>query len=106
MPIQLPSLTGKVDPVVERLLRYLVTAVNALEENIGGASREAELAAEVAQLHAQIQQLQGQIGAGAGTLVIDPNGALGGAGTATSPLTVRVDGSSVLINAGNQLEAP
>lgn len=41
-----------------------------------------------------------------GSITVDPAGALDGDGSSGSPLAVKVDGASVIINGSNQLEAP
>lgn len=52
-------------------------------------------------------QISGGGGAGgSGTVEVDPAGALGGDGSSATPLKVRVDGASVIVNGSNQLEAP
>lgn len=106
MPVQYQSLEGLVPPKVEQLLKNLTLATNALEGAVGAADREAALAARIAQLEQQVQNLTALLGVGdLARIVVAADGALGGNGTAASPLRVRVDGSTVQISA-NQLTAP
>lgn len=55
MPVDLPSLRGKVDPDVERAIREIVIAVNKLEPLLA-AGGVAGLAQQVAALKAAVER--------------------------------------------------
>jgi len=88
MPIQWRTITGKIDPVVEQMLRDLVQGINQLERP-AGATATAQVIVQRSLPFPSVRVAQ----------------ALSGRGTASDPLNVLVDGSSVTVNAQNQLQA-
>ena len=116
MPVTLPTTFGKADYNVVQSLQKLADACNALEQQLTAARGRATLA-EVQALEAALNTLTARVnalsresseggGGGSGTVVVDPAGALDGDGSSGSPLAVKVDGSSIIINGSNELEAP
>lgn len=98
MPIQLRSITGKIDQAVELLLRDLVQAVNALEPAVGVRARETTLAQAVASLNVAVSQQAGEItilqqqisgggggGGGAGGITELTGDVLAGPGSGSQP---------------------
>lgn len=114
MPVTLSTNFGKVDYGVVRDLRAIADLANTLEASMATirdrGSSVAQLQAELQRLTERVNALGRQIsedgGGGGGAVVVDPAGALGGDGSSGSPLAVRPDGASVIINGSNQLEAP
>lgn len=108
MPIDLSSYStkGPLDPYkVITDLRKIVTLVNRIE--VGQTVVQGEL-------RTVVQTVQSTSAAGGGGSISPPIGpfpsvivdvALEGDGSATSPLSVRVDGVTVVVNGSNELEA-
>lgn len=95
MPVVLRTLAGLVPPTVAEQIRDLVLALNQAEREL------IELRARPIAIAAAATP--------ATTLAatrVSTGAALDGNGTVSQPLAVQVDGSSVIVNANNQLEAP
>jgi hypothetical protein len=109
MPIQLQSYTTKQLEPYKLLtdLRAIVTLVNKLEV---GAGKQAE---QLTVMTRTVEAAVSEAGGGSGpptpigpfpAVIVDPNGAILGDGTAANPLRASVDGVTVVI-VGNQLTA-
>lgn len=112
--VTLPTTFGKAEYNVVLALTRLAEHANRLEQRLltlqtQGAPlvKVQAVASTLATLTARVNALSRLVETGgAGTVVVDPAGALDGVGSAAAPLAVRVDGVSILINGSNQLEAP
>ena len=89
MPVHLRSITGKVDPQVELVIRDLVQQLNRLE-TVQGATATADVVVVADQRPFPSVRVAT---------------ALEGRGVASDPVSVRVDNTTVVVNAQNQLEA-
>ena len=102
MPVQLRTLTGKVPYEVEQVLRELVLTVNQQGTLLTAAQTAQDAAtAEVARLTAVVAQLRAQLSTPGG--IVSVSAALAGNGLATTPIAVKVDGTTITINDNNEL---
>lgn len=120
MPVILPTISDKELPPpydLARALRALADGINKAESNLAvNNTRITQLGDTVTNIQTTINTSGGGGGGGGGggpappvgpfpAVIVDPNGAILGDGTALDPLRSSVDGTTVIIT-GNQLTAP